>query len=93
MPTIVGVCSFHMFCMSQSDINRKSIYNDVITLRKGSGYMYVHLVHIRSSVIFVASRTKLSLSHALSQSVKISLVSIWLQKKSVTLTDVISLKR
>ncbi|KAJ4466948.1 hypothetical protein C8J55DRAFT_526821 [Lentinula edodes] len=36
--------------------NYSRIYNDVITLRKGSGYM-----------------TKLSLSHALSQSVKISL--------------------
>ncbi|KAF7289920.1 DUF155 domain-containing protein [Mycena indigotica] len=36
--------------------NYSRIYNDVITLRKGSGYM-----------------TKLSLSHAISQSVKISL--------------------
>lgn len=57
--------------------NYSRIYNDVITLRIGSSYMYVVLslshLHSRSLICFT-SRTKLSLSHALSQSVKISLV-------------------
>ena len=55
------------------------IYNDVITLRRGSSYMWVENSIIRcplSLLTCVLDRTKLSLSHALSQSVKISLVSI-----------------
>ncbi|KAF7349288.1 DUF155 domain-containing protein [Mycena sanguinolenta] len=52
--------------------NYSRIYNDVITLRKGSSYMRVRdFSHVRN--LISRPRTKLSLSHAISQSVKISL--------------------
>lgn len=51
--------------------NYSRIYNDVITLRKGSGYM-----------------TKLSLSHALSQSVKISLFEALISSKIEDTKDI-----
>ncbi|KAF9226400.1 DUF155-domain-containing protein [Gyrodon lividus] len=51
--------------------NYSRIYNDVITLRKGSGYM-----------------TKLSLSHALSQSVKISLFEELISSKIEETKDI-----
>ncbi|KAI6104393.1 hypothetical protein F5141DRAFT_189252 [Pisolithus sp. B1] len=51
--------------------NYSRIYNDVITLRKGSGYM-----------------TKLSLSHALSQSVKISLFEALVSSKIEDTKDI-----
>ncbi|KAL4073573.1 DUF155-domain-containing protein [Scleroderma citrinum] len=51
--------------------NYSRIYNDVITLRKGSGYM-----------------TKLSLSHALSQSVKISLFEALISSKIEETKDI-----
>ncbi|KIJ61433.1 hypothetical protein HYDPIDRAFT_96610 [Hydnomerulius pinastri MD-312] len=51
--------------------NYSRIYNDVITLRKGSGYM-----------------TKLSLSHALSQSVKISLFEEFISSKIEETKDI-----
>ncbi|KAH7882362.1 DUF155-domain-containing protein, partial [Phlebopus sp. FC_14] len=51
--------------------NYSRIYNDVITLRKGSGYM-----------------TKLSLSHALSQSVKISLYEELISSKIEDTKDI-----
>ncbi|PPQ68916.1 hypothetical protein CVT24_007660 [Panaeolus cyanescens] len=51
--------------------NYSRIYNDVITLRKGSGYM-----------------TKLSLSHALSQSVKISLFEDLISSKIEETKDI-----
>ncbi|KAL0070291.1 sporulation protein rmd1 [Marasmius tenuissimus] len=53
--------------------NYSRIYNDVITLRKGSGYMCGLSLFSLDSLLTRISRTKLSLSHALSQSVKISL--------------------
>ncbi|KIM59110.1 hypothetical protein SCLCIDRAFT_1188115 [Scleroderma citrinum Foug A] len=51
--------------------NYSRIYNDVITLRKGSGYM-----------------TKLSLSHALSQSAKISLFEALISSKIEETKDI-----
>ncbi|KAG8743200.1 hypothetical protein FRC10_000271 [Ceratobasidium sp. 414] len=53
--------------------NYSRIYNDVITLRRGSSYMYVHVLLLRLPTNTFLPRTKLSLSHALAQSVKISL--------------------
>ncbi|CAK5272895.1 unnamed protein product [Mycena citricolor] len=53
--------------------NYSRIYNDVITLRKGSSYMSVRGIDNLSIASDMLGRTKLSLSHALAQSVKISL--------------------
>ncbi|KAG6379724.1 DUF155-domain-containing protein [Boletus reticuloceps] len=69
--------------------NYSRIYNDVITLRHGSGYMYVG-----SYPLFCYAMTpravgpKLSLSHALSQSVKISLFEELISSKIEETKDI-----
>ncbi|KAI6159054.1 hypothetical protein EDD17DRAFT_1762762 [Pisolithus thermaeus] len=69
--------------------NYSRIYNDVITLRKGSGYMYAPLIYLLFDIHTVGFiRTKLSLSHALSQSVKISLFEALVSSKIEDTKDI-----
>lgn len=70
-------CWFSLWCR---------IFNDVITLRKGSGFMWVGWSILYSSDL-TPTRTKLSLSHALAQSVKISLVRLSFPFKTSMLTS------
>lgn len=84
MLTTAGEISSYGFsrCISQvvsavySQNLYSRIYNDVITLRRGSGFMWEpRATSCFWSWCLILHRTKLSLSHALAQSVKISLVS------------------
>ncbi|KAI6139624.1 hypothetical protein EDD17DRAFT_342872 [Pisolithus thermaeus] len=69
--------------------NYSRIYNDVITLRKGSGYMYAPLIYLLFDIHTIGFiRTKLSLSHALSQSVKISLFEALVSSKIEDTKDI-----